>query len=125
MAVYKVNGVPTPNKLAQYDEDDNIFYRFQNPEHETGDKSWGMIYKTKEEAIEDGSTVLNGKSCCCTANELLDYAPFYGDDYVVLVVNGWYIEDGHDDEPVVDIDEIVEVWSLPDLVKAYEKYTEE
>lgn len=123
--VYKINGVPTPEKIEEYDEDNNIFYRFQNPTHEMGEKSWGMIYSSEEEALEDGSTILDGKSCCWTVSQLLDFAPYFDNDYVVLVVNGYYVEDGHDDEPVVDIAEVLEVWNLPDLVKAYEEYTEE
>ena len=56
--VYKVNGKPTIEKIEDYNYDDNMFYRFQNPSHEMGEESWGMIYKSKEEAIEDGCDIL-------------------------------------------------------------------
>lgn len=76
-----------------------------------------MIYGTPEEAIEDGSDVLNGKSCCFTARELSNYMQYFDKDYNVLVVNGNCVEEGHDGEPVVDIISIEEVWSYEDYCK--------
>ena len=113
----KVNNKPSREKFEIYNEDNNTFYRFQNPNHEIGEQSWGMIYSSPEEAIEDGSDVLNGKSCCWTARELSNYMQYFDKDHNVLVVNGRYVEDGHDGEPVVDIISIEEVWSYEDYCK--------
>lgn len=41
-----------------------------------------------------------------------------------MIVKGFYVEDGHDEEPVVDISKIVEVWDYDDFVATYEKYYE-
>ena len=115
----KVNNKPSREKFEKYDEDDCVYYRFQNPAHEIGNKSWEMIYKTLEEAIEDGSEILNGKSCCNTSEELSNYMQYYDNDYNVLVVSGRYVEEGHDGEPVVDIIDIEEVWSYKDFCDLY------
>ena len=71
MSIYEVNNKPTIDKIENFDDERNTYYRFQNKDWEMGTQSWGMIYSSPEEAIEDGSTVLNGKSCCSTAKELL------------------------------------------------------
>lgn len=120
--VYKINGKPSVEKFQEYDYDDNMFYRFQNPTHEMGEESWGMIYKTKEEAIEDGCDILNGKSCCWNISDFTEYLQYYDNDYVVMVVKGSYVEDGHDEEPVVDISEIVEIWDYDEFVETYQEY---
>jgi hypothetical protein len=122
--VYKITGKPTVEKLNEYSCDDNMFFRFQNPLREIGEESWGMIYKTKEEAIEDGCTILNGKSCCWNATDFAEYLPYYNNSYVIMIVKGFYVKDGHDEEPVVDISKIVEVWDYDDFVATYEKYYE-
>lgn len=83
-----------------------------------GTQSWGMIYSTAEEAIEscedDGlsedEAVLDGKSCCSTAKELLSFSSYFNKDFRVLVVSGRSVGTGHDGEDVVDIDEILEIW---------------
>lgn len=120
--VYKITGKPTVEKLNDYNYDDNMFYRFQNPMHEMGEESWGMIYKTREEAIEEGCTILNGKSCCWNVDDFTEYLSYYNNDYVVMIVKGWYVENGHDKEPVVDISEIVEVWDYDKFVEVYQEY---
>ena len=56
--LYSVNNQPTAEKIEDYNDKSNMFYRFQDPTLEIGTQSWGMIYSTPEEAIEDGSTVL-------------------------------------------------------------------
>lgn len=113
----KVNNKPSKEKFETYDENNYTFYRFQNPNHKIGEQSWGMIYCTPEEALEDGSDVLNGKSCCWTSRELSNYMQYFDNSYNVLVVNGNYVEDGHDGEPVVDIICIEEIWSYEDYCK--------
>ena len=85
---------------------------------EMGYQSWGMIYSTAEEAIEncedDGLTedeaVLDGKSACNTAQELFGFSGMFDKDFRVLVVSGKSIGTGHDGEEVVDVDEILEIW---------------
>ena len=115
--LYKVNNVPTIEKIRLYDEDNNKYYRFQEKGLEIGTKSWEMLYSTEEEALEDGATVLNGKSCCSTATKLHGFRFEFDADYHVLVLTGQFVEVGHDDEDVVDVEEIVEIWSYEDFCK--------
>lgn len=116
MSKYEINNQPTVDKINEYDEDNRTYYRFQMKDWEMGTQSWGMIYNTPEEAIEDGSTVLEGKSCCSTANQLWDFAQCFDKDFRVLVVKGSYVEEGHDGEEVVEIDEIVEIWGFNEFI---------
>ena len=52
MSIYEVNSTPTIEKIEKYDDDIHMFYRFQNKDWEMGEESWGMIFSTREEAIE-------------------------------------------------------------------------
>jgi len=113
--LYKVNSAPTIEKIRMYDEDRDTYYRFQENYLEMGTKSWGMIYSTPEEAIEDGSTVLNGKSCCSTARSLHGFRLEFMADVRVLVLTGQFVEVGHDDEDVVDVAEILEIWDYTEF----------
>ena len=125
MSIYKVNNNPTIEKIRTYDSDDDTYYRFQNKDWEMGTKSWGMIYSTEEEAIEScedfgytpETAILNGKSCCCTADELWGYAQNYDKDFVVLVLEGAYVEEGHDGESVVDVTDIKEIWDREEFLQ--------
>ena len=120
--LYPVNSTPSQEKLKKYDDDRNAFYRYQCKEWEMGTESWGMIYSTGEEAIEDGSTVLNGKSCCSTAREARHYRDEFDTDFRVLVVRGDDIESGHDGESVVDIEEILEIWDYDEFLKQADEW---
>lgn len=132
MSIYEVNNKPTSDKIKKYDEENNTYYRFQMKDWEMGTQSWGMIYSSAEEAIEncedDGLTpeeaVLDGKSCCDTANELWGLAQSFDKDFRVLVVEGSYVEEGHDGESVVDIDEIVEIWDFNDFIELMQSMEE-
>lgn len=118
MSIYEVNNKPTLGKIEKYNEDRYIFFRYQMKDWEMGYQSWGMIYSTAEEAIEncedDGLTedeaVLDGKSACNTAQELFGFSGMFDKDFRVLVVSGKSIGTGHDGEEVVDVDEILEIW---------------
>jgi hypothetical protein len=123
MSIYEVNNKPTVEKIEKYDEKSNVYYRFQMKDWEMGTQSWGMIYGSAEEAIEccedDGLTpqtaVLDGKSCCDTAKELMSFIQNFDKDFRVLVLSGSYVEEGHDGESVVDIDEILEIWDYDEF----------
>lgn len=123
MSIYEVNNKPTLEKIEKYNEDRYIFYRYQMKDWEMGTQSWGMIYSSAEEAIEccedDGLTpdeaVLDGKSCCRTADELFGYSGNFDKDFRVLVVSGRSVGEGHDGEDVVDIDEIIEIWDYTEF----------
>lgn len=126
MSIYEVNNKPTLEKIEEFDGNDNIFYRFQMKDWEMGTKSWGMIYSSEEEAREccedDGLTedeaVLNGKSACFTAKELMSFSSNFDYDFRVVVLKGWDTrETGHDGEYVVDVEEIIEVWSMEDFIE--------
>lgn len=125
MAIYTVNARPSKEKIDSFDHNKDVYYRFQNPDHEAGTQSWGQIYSTPEEAIEDESTVLNGKSCCSTAHKLYGFCDQFDKDYVVLVMSGWFVEVGHDDEDVIDIDQVLEVWSYEDFKDIIRKIEDE
>lgn len=116
MDIYKVNGIPTQDKIEMYDDDNGTYYRFQCKDWEMGTKSWGMIYSSSEEAIEDGSTILDGKSACYTADNLWDFAQFYDDDFRVLVLEGSRVEEGHDGEDVIDVYKVLEIWDYNDFI---------
>ena len=123
MSIYEVNNKPTLGKIEKYNEDRYIFFRYQMKDWEMGYQSWGMIYSTAEEAIEncedDGLTedeaVLDGKSACNTAQELFGFSGMFDKDFRVLVVSGKSIGPGHDGEEVVDVDEILEIWDYEEF----------
>ena len=117
MSSYEVNNKPTIDKIENFDDERNTYYRFQNKDWEMGTQSWGMIYSTPEEAIEDGSTVLNGKSCCSTAKELYNFMDYFDTDFNVLILEGDWVEEGHDGEDVVEVSSIKEIWSFEDFKK--------
>lgn len=123
MSKYEVNNQPTIEKVEKYNDDSNIFYRYQMKDWEMGTQSWGMIYNSAEDATEncenDGLTpneaVLDGKSCCSTAKELWSFSTYFDKDFRVLVLNGNCVGTGHDGEDVVDVDEILEIWDYNDF----------
>lgn len=115
--IHHVNAAPTQVKVDAYDHNNDTYYRFQDKKYEIGTQSWGMIYSSPEEAIEDGSTVLNGKSCCSTARKARGFASEFDNDAVVLVIKGWFVEVGHDDEDVVEIEEVLEIWSRKEFME--------
>lgn len=123
MSIYEVNNKPTVEKINNYDGESNTYYRFQMKDWEMGSQSWGMIYGSADEAIEncedDGLTpstaVLDGKSCCDTAKDLMSFVQNFDKDFRVLVLTGNYVEEGHDGESVVDVDEILEIWDYDEF----------
>jgi hypothetical protein len=117
--LHEVNNIPTQEKFDTYDKASDIYYRFQDKKYEMGTQSWGMIYSSPEEAIEDGSDVLNGKSCCSTARKARGFALEFDNDSVVMVLKGWFVEVGHDDEDVIDVEEVLEIWSREDFMAMF------
>lgn len=86
----------------------DCFFRFQCLDWEVGDKSFGMIYSTPEEAMEEGSTVLDGKSCCGNWRDLRDHLDSFDEEYFcVLVFKGTHNGYGHDGEDVAIPEEFV------------------
>ena len=129
--VFEVTGRPNAEEIIKYTEMENIFFRFQNPCYAIEGEytqSWGMIYSTAEEAIEncedDGLTedeaVLSGKSCMPTFHEIIHWGSQFNDDDVLLIFKGYdTYETGHDGEYVADYDETVAVWSVKDVFDFY------
>ena len=125
MSIYEVNGKPSLEKIFQYNEDRFAFFRFQNKDWEMGNKSWGMIYSSEEEAREcyedDGfecedDAILDGKSACSTAEELMNFCSCFDSNYRVLVITGTSVGEGHDGEDVVDVDDVLEVWDSDEFI---------
>ena len=123
--LYPVNNTPTPEKIESYNYDSNIFFRFQDPILEIGAQSWGMIYSSAEEAIEDGSTVLEGKSAFRTAKELYYYNGTIDPEAVILIIKGWSAGEGHDGEDLIDIEEILEIWNMQEFENTIEEMLED
>ncbi|MFT8352957.1 hypothetical protein [Clostridium saccharoperbutylacetonicum] len=133
MSIYEVNNNPTIEKIVKYDEDRQIFYRFQMKDWEMGTQSWGMIYSSAEEAIEccedNGLTpetaVLDGKCACDTANELAGFSMSFDKDFRVLVLSGDCVDEGHDGESVVDVAEILEIWDFDEFFEVFNSMCED
>lgn len=51
--LWVANTKATAEMIEEFDENPNVFYRFQRKDLEMGTESWGMIYDNREEAIED------------------------------------------------------------------------
>ena len=115
--LYTANNIPTIDKINIYDANNNTYYRFQNSFLEMGNKSWEMGYDSEEEALENDAIILNGKSCCSTAKSLHGFRFEFNKDYHVLVLTGDFIEIGHDDEDVIDVAKILEIWSYEEFCK--------
>lgn len=127
---YKVDSKPTKELIEKFDNDNNTFYRFQEPERKltSRSKSWGMIYSSAKEAIryceEYGWTkeeaVLPGKSCMPTFKEIISgkWITQFNNEFVLLVFEG---EDtgvtGHDGEYVAKYNKKVAVWNYEDVVE--------
>lgn len=126
--IYKVNGKPTKQLVDKYNNDSNIFFRFQDPHQKLTSRScsWGMIYSSKTEAIRDykemgldpEDAILNGKSCMDTLEGLSQFTNAFDNSYVCLVFAGKdTYETGHDGEYVATYYNKVEVWSFDDVLE--------
>ena len=123
MDIYEITGTPTIEKIEKYNESKDHFFRFQNKNWEMGEKSWGMIYSSEEEAradyedmdLDPDDAVLEGKSACYTAEELLNFAGNFDNNFVVTILYGDSVGTGHDDEEVVDVCRVEEVWDYDEF----------
>jgi len=115
--LYTVNNAPNIEKIKMYNADNNTYYRFQSKFLKIGNKSWEMGYDSEEEALENDARILNGKSCCSAAKSLHGFRFEFNKDYHVLVLTGDFIEIGHDDEDVIDVAKILEIWSYEEFCK--------
>ena len=122
---YPTLSKPTFDKIESYNRNKNTFYRIQDTTHEIGTQSWGMIYSTAEEAIEDGEEVLEGKSAFTKARSLYNYTGTFDDECQVIVIKGYSIGTGPDDEDLVDVEEILETWSQEDFYTIIEEMMED
>ena len=121
----------TVKQIEKFDNDENVFYRFQNPDFEVGTESWGMIYNTREEAIEacmeendcsyeeaEEYAILPGKSCMPTFESILDFARWYDDDYVLLIFRGVDTRyTGHNEEYVARYDETIVELTMSEVME--------
>jgi hypothetical protein len=81
------------------------YFRFQCLDWEVRDYSCGMMYADAAEAVEDGSTILKGKSCVRDWRQLDACSDSFGDgtDFAIMVFSGYRVGEGegHDGEEVV------------------------
>lgn len=132
--MFKVDSKITANVIEKFDDDKNIFYRFQNPEYEIAGQytqSWGSIFSSADEAIECAEewgyekedAVLPGKSCMDTFEGLMsgNWILQTGDNDVLLVFRGSdTYTTGHDGEFVAEYEEPIAVFSLENAINFYE-----
>jgi hypothetical protein len=86
------------------------YFRFQCLDWTLGEKSFGMIYSSAKEARQDGSTVLDGKSCVSEWRQLYQFwGSFSTQDFCILVFTGTRNGCGHDGEPVVKPEKVIAV----------------
>jgi hypothetical protein len=112
--MFGITRKPTKELLYQYMNDNNAYFRYQNPKRklDSTSKSWGMIYSSEVEALEDGTAVEDGKSACnCPRSLALNYGQYYNNSYVVLVFAGNYNGTGADGESIVQYTETLDVFN--------------
>jgi hypothetical protein len=97
------------------------FFRYQDPKFindlSQESKSWGMIYGSEEEALEDGSEVLEGKSCMTNPYQLwTGWGEYFQEDDVIMVFDG---EDtgtiGHDEENVATFTSFIDAFNKEEI----------
>jgi hypothetical protein len=109
--------------LKELSEQENVFFRFHDPDRRLSNrsKSWGMIFESEREALSCGSTVLEGKSCTETAEELMRWAGEFDNSYVIIVFEGQDTkEEGHDGEAVATYNKKIKCFSYQDFVSCFE-----
>ena len=119
--------------IEEYDNNENVFYRFQCRDWEIGAESWGMIYSTREEAIEawmeenecdyeeaEEAAILPGKSCMDTFENIMTFSSQFDYDCDLLVFHGHdtYVT-GHDGEYVAEFIEEIARISMDEAVELY------
>lgn len=106
-------------RIKKWNEDDHVFYRFQMRGYAIGNESWGMIYNSREEAIEawmdendcdyetaESEAILPGKSCMPTLEEIWEWVCSFSDNDYLLVFRGLDTGvSGHDGEYVAEFEE--------------------
>lgn len=132
--LWVANTKATAEMIEEFDENPNVFYRFQRKDLEMGTESWGMIYDNREEAIEDWmedyecdreeaeeEAILPGKSCMDTLEGIMNYVCEFDSNYVLVAFYGTDTGvTGHDDEFVADVDEVAAVFDFDEICKFYE-----
>ena len=121
--IYKKRDKCTPELLRQLSEKENVFFRFHNPYRRLSSrsKSWEMGYESELEAIREGSTVLEGKSCTKEAKDLMEFEHAFDSSYVVLAFEGWDTgQTGHDGEIVATYYKKVKCFNYEDFVNCFD-----
>lgn len=120
----------TAELIEKYDDDSQMFYRFQNPAWEIGEVSFGMIYSSEEEARQDyedmdldpDDAVLPGKSCMDTFAGIMRFVDSFDKDFELIVFHGYNTgANGHDDEYVAEYFETMEKFSFDEACEYAEK----
>lgn len=129
--MYRVDAVLNKEIIEKFDNDDYTFWRFQDPKFEISgeyEESWGMIYGSREEAIEsymednecdydeaEENAILPGKSCMKTFDEIMDFHNQFFKGYVLMAFHGKDTRvTGHDDEYVATFYEPIAIFSTDD-----------
>lgn len=136
---YEPNAKLTEELIEKLDNDPNIFWRFQGADWEISgehEESWGMIYSSREEAIQDwmdnmecsyeeaeAEAILPGKSCMPTFKETISFYSRFDSDFVLMAFEGSDTgATGHDDEYVATFYEPVAIFSYDDAIKYAEMH---
>lgn len=136
---YEPNAKLTEKLIEKLDNDPNIFWRFQGADWEISgehEESWGMIYSSREEAIQDwmdnmecsyeeaeAEAILPGKSCMPTFKETISFYSRFDSDFVLMAFEGSDTgATGHDGEYVATFYEPVAIFSYDDAIKYAETH---
>jgi len=116
--MYKVSGKPNKEIVEKLNENEHIFFRFQEPHQKltSRSESWGMIYGSKREALAEGYEILPGKSCTDKLEDLSQWAVYYDNNYVVVAFEGHDTGVvGDDGECVATYYKKIAVWNYEDV----------
>lgn len=116
----------TVEDLRKFNDMENAFFRFHDPERRLSSrsKSWEMGYHSEAEArreyknmdLDPDDAILNGKSCTDTAGELLNWSFSFGNGDVVIVFKGVDTRTiGHDGETVATYIKKLKTYDLKDF----------
>jgi len=122
--VYKKLDLCSPEVLEKLSHSDGVFFRFHDPNRRmsTRTKSWGMYFESAHEAVKNGGTILDGKSCENSPEELMRWATSFDNSYIVIAFYGHDTRKaGHDGETVATYYKKLKAFSYGDFCKCFKE----